>query len=63
MSCVLLPRFGVFPIVVSWWTALGLTVYYGSTQLVLYYVRSFKHLEALWFANVANTIMVSTQRR
>ena len=24
---------------------------------VLYYVRSFYHLEALWFANVANQLM------
>ena len=31
--------FGVFPIVVSWWAALGLTVYYVCTNMVLYYVR------------------------
>ena len=125
--------FGVFPIVVSQWTALGVTVYYFSTNLVrpstliglnpktqldmsltccspgghpqrgppqqwcsrklqlltlispckftglsessrtpvlpcpslktggaaqvLYYVRSFYHIEALWFANVANQLM------
>ena len=24
---------------------------------VLYYVRSFLHIEALWFANVANQLM------
>ena len=49
--------FGVFPIVVNWWAALGLTVYYTATHAVLYYVRSPKHFEALWFANVANSLM------
>ena len=28
---------GVFPIVVSWWAALGLTIYYIATNAVLYY--------------------------
>lgn len=49
--------FGIFPIVVSWWAALGLTVYMVGTHLVLYYFRSIKHIEALWFANVANQIL------
>ncbi|CAL8470908.1 g10450 [Coccomyxa elongata] len=49
--------FGVFPIVVSRWTALGVTVYYFATNMVLYYVRSWYHVEALWFANVANQLM------
>lgn len=48
---------GVFPIVVSWWAALGLTVYYVATNAVLYYVRSPKHVETLWFANTCNSIM------
>jgi len=47
----------VFPIVVSQWAAIGLTVYMVATHAVLYYVRSPKHLEALWFSNVANTLM------
>jgi len=50
-------RGGVFPIVVSQWAAIGLTVYMVATHAVLYYVRSPKHLEALWFSNVANTLM------
>lgn len=49
--------FGVFPIVVSWWTALGVTVYYFTTNSVLYYVRSVRHFEALWFANISNAIL------
>lgn len=49
--------FGVFPIVVSWWMALALTIYFVALNLVLYYVRSYKHIEALWFANVAGNIL------
>ena len=33
--------FGVFPIVVSCWAALGLTVYFVATNAVLYYVRRY----------------------
>ena len=42
---------------VSQWAAIGLTVYMIATHAVLYYVRSPKHLEALWFSNIANTLM------
>ena len=35
---------GVFPIVVSRWAALGLTVYYVATNAVLYYVRRVRHV-------------------
>ena len=48
---------GVFPIVVTWWAALGLTVYYVATNMVLYYVRRVQHIQALWFANCANTLL------
>lgn len=51
---------GVFPIVVSWWAALGLTVYFIATNCVLYYVKSIKHIEALWFANCANQLLFWT---
>ena len=51
---------GVFPIVVSWWAALGLTVYFVATDTVLYYVKSIKHIEALWFANCANQLLFWT---
>lgn len=51
---------GVFPIVVSWWAALGLTVYFIATNAVLYYVKSIKHIEALWFANCANQLLFWT---
>ena len=52
--------FGVFPIVVSWWAALGLTIYFVATNAVLYYVKSIKHIEALWFANCANQLLFWT---
>ena len=51
---------GVFPIVVSWWAALGLTIYYIATNAVLYYIKSLKHIEALWFANCANQLLFYT---
>ena len=51
---------GVFPIVVSWWAALGLTVYFIATNAVLYYIKSLKHIEALWFANCANQLLFYT---
>lgn len=52
--------FGIFPIVVSWWAALGLTIYFVATNAVLYYVKSLKHIEALWFANCANQLLFWT---
>lgn len=48
---------GIFPIVVNWWAALGLTVYYVATNNVLFYVRNVQHVQALWFANTANSIL------
>lgn len=51
---------GVFPIVVSWWAALGLTIYFIATNAVLYYIKSLKHIEALWFANCANQLLFYT---
>ena len=36
---------GVFPIVVTWWAALGLTVYYLATNNVLFFVRSAQHMQ------------------
>lgn len=49
--------FGIFPIVVSWWAALGLTVYAIAQHLVLSYCRRLKHIEALWFSGIANNIL------
>ncbi|KAK9837911.1 hypothetical protein WJX74_007544 [Apatococcus lobatus] len=48
---------GVFPIVISWYAALALTVYYTAQTLVLGYVRKPGHAEALWFASVSNNIL------
>lgn len=48
---------GVFPIVVSWWAALALTAYMLAQTLVLNYTRKRKHIEPLWFAQIANNIM------
>ena len=31
---------GVFPIIINFWLALGLTIYAACTQLLLYYVRT-----------------------
>ena len=36
---------GIFPIVVTWWAALGLTVYYLATNNVLFYTRNFQHMQ------------------
>ena len=43
--------------VISRWLAVGLTLYSVATTLLLYYVRTFWHVEALWFANVANQLL------
>ncbi|KAK9908885.1 hypothetical protein WJX75_004221 [Coccomyxa subellipsoidea] len=48
---------GVFPVVISREFALALTIYTVATQLLLYYVRKLSHFEALWFANIANSIL------
>ena len=48
---------GVFPIVVSWWAALGLSVYMAAQFCVMNYVHRFRDLKALWFANIANAIL------
>ena len=37
--------------------ALALTLYAAATQALLYHVRTPRHLEPLWFANVANQIL------
>ena len=39
------------------WRAVGLTCYMLAQTLVLNYVRKPKHVEALWFASIANTIL------
>jgi cellulose synthase/poly-beta-1,6-N-acetylglucosamine synthase-like glycosyltransferase len=48
---------GVFPIVVSQWTAIGLTAYIAAQYGIISYVRSTKHIKPLWFANIANQIL------
>ncbi|KAK9823799.1 hypothetical protein WJX72_005584 [[Myrmecia] bisecta] len=48
---------GVFPLIITRWAAAGLTVYSVATYCVLYYVRTPRHFEALWFANVANQLL------
>jgi len=48
---------GFFPLVVTRELALALTLYAASTQAMLYNVRTPRHLEPLWFANVANQIL------
>ena len=48
---------GFFPLVVTRELALALTLYAAATQALLYHVRTPRHLEPLWFANVANQIL------
>ncbi len=36
---------------------MGLTTYFCAQYAVLNYVRRFKHITPLWFANVANNIL------
>ena len=39
------------------WAAVGLTVYSIAQHAVLSYSRRLKHIEALWFAGIANNIL------
>lgn len=48
---------GIFPIVISWWAALALTVYFIAQTAVLSYSKKIKHVESLWFAGMANNIL------
>ncbi|DBA93998.1 hypothetical protein WJX77_002685 [Trebouxia sp. C0004] len=48
---------GIFPIVISWWAALALTIYYIAQSMVLNYSKKWWHPEALWFANISNMIL------
>lgn len=48
---------GIFPIVISWWAALALTVYFIAQSAVLGYSKKYWHVESLWFANIANNIL------
>ena len=34
---------GIFPIVISWWAALGLTIYYVAQSMVLNYSKKVSH--------------------
>lgn len=49
--------FGLFPIVLNFWTVVGITVYYVSLHATTYYCTSIKHYVALWLSNVATTLM------
>ena len=40
-----------------WQAATMRSEWYWQWLQVLYYVRSWLHIEALWFANVANQLM------
>ena len=48
---------GVFPCIIDRWFACALTAYALTTQALQYYVRTPRHVEALWFADVANAIL------
>lgn len=48
---------GAFPIVINFWAALSITVYYGATLSLNYYTTSPAHLKSMWFAGVSNSIL------
>ena len=48
---------GIFPIVISWWAALALTVYFIAQSLVISFSKKTSHVESLWFAGIANNIL------
>jgi len=52
--------FGIFPIVLSWWAALGLSIYYVATCGVLQYTRNRKHIFPLFFSNISTVLMFWT---
>jgi endoglucanase len=43
---------GIFPIVISWWAALALTIYYIAQSMVLNYSKKVTSLILLLFATV-----------
>ena len=49
--------FGAFPIVINFWAALSITIYYGATLALMYYTRMLGHLKSMWFASVSNSIL------
>jgi hypothetical protein len=49
--------FGIFPIALNRWFALGITVYGSALFLVQNYHHTFRHLKVLWFANLGNTLL------
>ena len=48
---------GTFPIVVSKWAAIGLTIYMLAQTCVLNFMRKRTHYEPIWFATIANNIL------
>ena len=48
---------GIFPIVISWWAAMALTVYFIAQSLVISFSKKTSHVESLWFAGIANNIL------
>jgi endoglucanase len=48
---------GTFPIVVSKWAAIGLTIYSVAQTFVLNFMRKRSHYEPIWFATIANNIL------
>ncbi|KAI7842235.1 hypothetical protein COHA_004148 [Chlorella ohadii] len=48
---------GSFPIVINFWAAVSITVYYAATLCLMYYTRALAHLKSMWFSSVANSIL------
>jgi cellulose synthase/poly-beta-1,6-N-acetylglucosamine synthase-like glycosyltransferase len=71
VAAISTPTFIIIPLVTIWigvfplnidgrsphWIALAMTIYSAATMCVQYYVRHPNHMEALWFANVANQLL------
>ena len=49
--------FGAFPIVINFWAAVCITVFYGATILLNFYTHSLAHVKSMWFTGVANNIL------
>lgn len=47
---------GVFPMIVNFWLALGLTIYVTANCCIIYYFKRPQHIPALWFAGLANQL-------
>ena len=48
---------GAFPIIINFWAALAVTVYFCGLSVMMYYNTSLAHLKSMWFSSIANSIL------